>query len=462
MPVEIDPHVTPEALQTQLDQLWEVSANKIHSIDRTCPPGKPAPVYTVNGQYTARGWTEWTQGFQHGAAFLQFDAQQDESFLALGRRRTADVMAHHVTHFGVHDHGFNNVSTYGNLWRLIRENRVHGLPNERAFCELALACSGAIQARRWTPIHDGRGFLYSFNGPHSLFADTMRTLRSLSLAHWIGHITQGENDKPIPLFQRLLDHGSVTADFNVYFGKNRDIYDVRGRVAHESLFNTNDGRYRCPSTQQGYSPFSTWTRGLAWVMLGFVEQLEFMAILPDTDFGAAGRAGYEHRFLEAATATADFYLANTPIDGVPYWDTGAPGLARMGDYLARPAEPFNTWEPVDSSAAAIACQGLLRLGAYLGCRKDACSYRYQQAGLTILKTLLSPTYLSTDGRHQGLLLHAVYHRPNGWDSIPEGCNVPSGEACLWGDYHLREVALMVLRMAENRPYMTFFGPPILQ
>ena len=30
-------------------------------------------------------------------------------------------MAPHLTHMGVHDHGFNNVSTYGNLWRLARE-----------------------------------------------------------------------------------------------------------------------------------------------------------------------------------------------------------------------------------------------------------------------------------------------------------------------------------------------------
>ena len=28
------------------------------------------------------------------------------------------VMAPHVSHVGVHDHGFNNVSTYGNLLRL--------------------------------------------------------------------------------------------------------------------------------------------------------------------------------------------------------------------------------------------------------------------------------------------------------------------------------------------------------
>ena len=32
-------------------------------------------------------------------------------------------MAPHVSHIGVHDHGFNNVSTYGNLLRLMREGK---------------------------------------------------------------------------------------------------------------------------------------------------------------------------------------------------------------------------------------------------------------------------------------------------------------------------------------------------
>ena len=34
--------------------------------------------------------------------------------------------------------------------------------------------------------------------------------------------------------------------------------------------------------------------------------------------------------LKAAKATCDFYIENTPIDGVPYWDTGAPGLQTYG------------------------------------------------------------------------------------------------------------------------------------
>ena len=56
-------------------------------------------------------------------------------------------MAPHVTHVGVHDHGFNNVSTYGNLWRLAREGRIEADEWERDFYELALKVSGARAGR---------------------------------------------------------------------------------------------------------------------------------------------------------------------------------------------------------------------------------------------------------------------------------------------------------------------------
>jgi hypothetical protein len=132
----------------------------------------------------------------------------------------------------------------------------------------------------------------------------------------------------------------------------------------------------------------------------------------------------------------------------------------LGDYLDRPADPLNDLEPVDSSAAAIACQGLLRLGHYLVDERGETKtgVRYVEAGLTTLNTLLDEPYLSTDTKHQGLILHSVYHRPNGWDHVPPGRNVPCGESSMWGDYHAREAALYVQRLAENAPYHTFFGP----
>jgi len=444
MALKVDNKLTARALLPKVHRLFELSARKISDLEKKWETAKGTPVFTVNGKYTTRGWTEWTQGFQFGSAILQFDATGEKRFLALGRSRTLERMASHVSHIGVHDHGFNNVSTYGNLLRLIWEGRIEENDYERHFYELALKISGAIQAARWTTVSDGKGYIYSFNGPHSLFIDTMRSLRALGVAHQLGHALMGERDRKISLLDRILQHGEVTAEFAIYYGKGRDAYDVSGRTAHESIFNINDGSYRCPNSQQGYSPFSTWTRGLAWAICGFAEQLEFLAHI---------KVKAPASFLGAARATADFYLANSCADGVPMWDTGAPNLPRLGNYLNRPADPYNDWEPVDSSAAAIAAQGFLRLGNYL----KAKGAKYRQAALTIAQTIFGEPYLSTKDNHQGLLLHSVYHRPNGWDPIAKAQKIPNGESSMWGDYHARELALMILREAEPAPYLTFFN-----
>jgi unsaturated chondroitin disaccharide hydrolase len=441
--MKIDQQIQPANLIPKINRLWELSGQKIRSIERDFNPANGSPVFTVRGRYTARGWTEWTQGFKIGAALLQYDATGEAEFLELGRRQTVESMAPHVSHFGVHDHGFNNVSTYGNLLRLTGEGRIPENLWERSFYELALKLSGATQARRWTALKDGGGFIYSFNGPHSLFVDTIRSLRALALSHQLGHVLMEENDRRVSLLDRLKAHATTTTKFSVYYGEGRDTYDIRGRTAHESIFNVNDGNFRCPNSQQGYSAFSTWTRGLAWGMCGFAEQLEFMQ--------ASGDDSITPQLRKAAEATSDFYIQHaTAADGIPYWDTGAPKLPLLGDWQSRPADPFNAHEPVDSSAAAIAAQALLRLGRYFK------NELYWQAGLTVLNTLFDEPYLSADSKHQGLILHSIYHRPNGWDYVPDGRAVPCGESSMWGDYHAREAALYVQRIATGGRYLTFF------
>jgi hypothetical protein len=280
----------------------------------------------------------------------------------------------------------------------------------------------------------------------------MRSLRSLALAHRLGQPLTEDQDHAVNLIDRVIQHAATTARFTVYYGTNRDAYDVRGRVAHESLFNVANGFYRCPSTQQGYSPFTTWTRGLAWVMLGFAEVLEFLKEASPDCFAAHGGAeNVEAMLTRAAWATCDFYIEQTPSDGIPYWDTGAPGLVHLGDYLLRPADPHNDHEPVDSSAAAIAAQALCRCGRHFEKAK------YIQAGLTVAARLLEEPYLSLEPDHEGLLLHSVYHRPNGWDHIPPGRSIPCGESSMWGDYHLRELAVYLRSLAGEAPYHTFFS-----
>jgi hypothetical protein len=275
----------------------------------------------------------------------------------------------------------------------------------------------------------------------------------------LGHVLQGENDKKISLLERAVNHLLATAKYSVFYGEGRDSYDVSGRTAHECIFNVNDGNYRCPNSQQGYSPFTTWTRGLAWAMCGFAESLEYFEKIDATRLASiVDKKVLMEQMLKAAKATCDYYIGQSATDGIPYWDTGAPGLAHLGDYLNRPSDPFNDHEPVDSSAAAIAAQGLLRLGAYLRTKEKELSQRYIQAGLTVTRTLLSDQYLSSSSDHEGLILHSVYHRPNGWDNIPKGRKVPCLESSMWGDYHARELMLYLIRHIRQEQYYVFYEP----
>ena len=448
-------------LKPALDRTFALAKRKIVSLDDNYDDSKGSPVFTYHGQYTTRGWTEWTEGFRYGIAILHFDATGDESSLESGRRHTVERMASHVSHIGVHDHGFNNLSTYGNLRRLMQEQRLPQNDWEQHFYELAIKTSGAVQAARWSR-RQGGGFIHSFNGPHSLFVDTVRSCRILMEAHRLGHVLMAEGDRPVSLLDRALQHIESTALYSVFYGEGRDSYDrpeVRGRTAHEAIFNMTDGAYRCPNSQQGYTGFSTWTRGLAWACCGFAEELELLAQLSDEDLAPyGGRDKWESLLLKGATATADFFIRHTPTDGIPYWDTGAPNLHKLGDYLERPAEPFNDYEPVDSSAAAITAQGLLRLGRHLEKKGDgANAERNTKAGLLTAQTVFSDTYLSTDPKHQGLILHSIYHNPNGWDAKPDGCRIAAGESSMWGDYHAMELAVYLQRLIENKPYYTFWA-----
>ncbi|MEM8782043.1 MAG: glycosyl hydrolase [Planctomycetota bacterium] len=477
--MKIDFKLQPADLSDAAARVMTLAARKSKSLDKSWDRGRGTPVFTVGGEYTTRGWTEWTQGFQYGLMILAGDALGDDRLVQLGKKRTLENMLAHVTHIGVHDHGFNSLSTYGNLLRLWHEGRLSNDEHERLVYENAIAASGAVQASRWqgTPPVKSRytadssalGYIYSFNGPHSLFIDTMRTTRILSTAWQLGHALMHEGDRRADLLKRSVLHGLTTSHYIVFHGSPQDSheaktvphaqgpYNVRGRTAHEGLFNRNDGAFRARSTQQGYSPFSTWTRGLSWAMCGYAEELEFFKTISAGEFKKSvglAKADVMQVYERCAIDTCDHYLEDVSTrDGVTYWDDGAPGLAKMEGWRERDADPYNEHEPVDASASAIAAQGLIRLGNYLGGRRGK---KYLQAGLTVARTLFDEPYLSTKVKHQGLLLHSVYHWPNGWDHVPTGSAIPHSESSLWGDYHLAELALLIGRMADGSAYPTFF------
>ena len=132
----IDPTLKASDLNSKLKRFWQLSREKIYLIEKNYDDKKGSPVFTVEGKYTTRGWTEWTQGFLYGSMILQYDATAEMELLEAGREKTIEVMAPHISHTGVHDHGFNNVSTYGNLLRLMTEGKINYNEWEKSFYSL--------------------------------------------------------------------------------------------------------------------------------------------------------------------------------------------------------------------------------------------------------------------------------------------------------------------------------------
>ncbi|HVK57771.1 MAG TPA: glycosyl hydrolase, partial [Candidatus Kapabacteria bacterium] len=95
MGIKIDSSVTAASLGKAVERMFELSGAKIRDLERSWDTSRGTPVFTVKGKYTSRGWTEWTQGFQFGAAFLQFDATGGKEFLEVAQQRTVSLMASH-------------------------------------------------------------------------------------------------------------------------------------------------------------------------------------------------------------------------------------------------------------------------------------------------------------------------------------------------------------------------------
>jgi hypothetical protein len=114
----------PADLLPKLSRMWELSAAKITSLEKSCPPGSPSPVFTIKGRYTARGWTERTQGFQYGSAAQQFAATGDRFWLIacrieLGVQGETTVATHRPPHHSPRrrTHNARCTSAAAMVWR---------------------------------------------------------------------------------------------------------------------------------------------------------------------------------------------------------------------------------------------------------------------------------------------------------------------------------------------------------
>ena len=379
-------------LRQTLNRVIEEADAQLGRTVEKWPASRPAPIYTLDGRWHRPRdlWTDWTPGFYAGQMWILHALSKDPSWRARAEEYTRALAPRRFDR-DVHDLGFIFLSSYGRWLRFLDA----GEPLAAAIRD-TLITAATVQSYRWNGGGE-HGFVYSFHGPQSLFIDVMMNVRLLFWAHAEG--------APEEVGRRALEHSRTSARYLVR-EDGEELGAEDGSVVHEAIFNTEAGRgeFRCLSTQQGYSPFTCWSRGLAWAIYGFAEAFRYSG---------------EAEFLKVAERCAGFYQRHTPEHGVPYWDYGAPGIPE---------------EPVDSSAAAIAACGLLELASLTRSADRRESYR--QTATRIATTLAGDDHAGA--RHagqEGILLGGVYHRPRGW-----GVDA----SVLWGDYFFLELVERLL------------------
>ena len=376
------PHT--EAVRATLQNSFDFAQLQVQSLLKKYPQDY-YPMYTVGGKFgeDRKRWTHWCDGFYPGMMFIFAKRTGQNHWLDKAVSYTTPLESRQYDR-AVHDLGFLFFSTH------LRWLELGGPANH---IEPLLIQAGKTMAMRF--MEKGQ-YLRSFVEPASLFIDIMMNVGTL----FYSGLKSGD--------AHVLDiahrHCLTT---------RRTIVRGDGSTSHEGIFDLETGEFLRQTTHQGYRGDSAWSRGLAWSLYGFTRS-----------YLQTQRSEY----LETAILNADFYLENTPADGVAPWDYDAPESGALAK------------SQVDTSTSAIAASGLLDLADAIPDRTKARAYR--DFALNSLESL-SKKYLGnlTPG-FEGVLNGGVYHIHK---------NLGVHEAVLFGEYFFVEALDKALTALEQNP-----------
>jgi unsaturated chondroitin disaccharide hydrolase len=341
------------------------------------------PLHTEQGKWRHEKpvWTHWCDGFLPGMMWifhrhLGAGNKEGDWWLDNAIKYTTPLEGRKFDH-EVHDLGFIFLPTYYRWYQLTKAPELNDV----------VVQAGQTLAERF---NSQGGFLRSFVAEDSIFIDIMM---NIGVIYYAARETGDRTLRDI-----ATRHALVTRKFLVRGD---------GSTAHEGIFNIESGEFLRQSTQQGFRSDSCWSRGLAWALYGFNMAYEYSR---------------DPRFLETSQACADYYITHTPANGVPPWDFQAPPESR---------------KLVDTSAAAIAASGLLRL-----CRlvpDPMKGHLYWTAALRILRALCDDYNGETTEGWEGILKGGVYH-------VHRELGV--NESVMWGDYYFVEALDSALRQMQ--------------
>ena len=331
------------------------------------------PMYTADGKWKHEGqvWTNWCDGFLPGMMWIfhkwNLASGVTDKYWQEQAVRYTTPLAPRQHDRDVHDLGFIFMSTYYRWYRLTQDPKLKD----------ALIQAGKTESLRFK---ENGQYLRSFVGEDSLFIDIMM---NVGIIFYAARETGDRKLRDIALRHCLTTR--------------RNLVRGDGSTAQEGIFELQTGEFLRQSTQQGYRGDSCWSRGLAWALYGFSLSYEYSR---------------DPRFLETAEACADYYITHCNSDGVPPWDFNAPPESRR---------------ILDTSAAAIAASGLLRLCRLL--QDPVKGHHYWSLAIRILRSLCEHHLAKKDKKWEGILKSGVYHLPK---------ELGVDESVIWGEYFFVE------------------------
>ena len=332
-------------------------------------PGDLFPDETLpSGAWETKAINTWVSGFYPAIFWRLYEFTGFNGFRTEAMRRTLMIESQ-STRTNTHDLGFIVFLPTFLAMRHSEEPR-HEETILTAAQSLATRYSPTVGATRswdWGDFRQGNRF--------TVIVDNMMNLELLVWA--------SQRDEQLhELFGMAVAHADTTI---------REFFREDDSTWHVVVFDERDGSVERKQTWQGYADDSTWARGQAWAIYGFTSMYRLTG---------------EERFLDQALRALDFYLANLPLDGVPYYDFDAP----------KENEPAR-----DSSAAAIVASALLELE---GLVEDGEMYR--ELAVDMLNILASPQYLGLGHPEQSLLRHGSHSHSR------------QDRGLIYGDYYFLE------------------------
>lgn len=310
----------------------------------------------------------WTAGFWVGCLWLASTWAGHPRYAAAAGR-WADRLAGREHDDRTHDLGFLFYPSHavGDL-----------LGHDGALAVRALAAAGTLLSRFVAE----RGYIQAW-GPRGdrdwIGTSTIDTMMNLPLLWWAARKTGN-----VRYATAAAAHALTT---------QHHFFRPDGSTYHLVVYSRSGDAACRKTTFQGYAPESCWARGQAWAICGFA---------------IAYRETRDERLLAVADAAAGYFLRRLPEDHIPYWDFDDPAIPDA---------------PRDSSAAAIAADGLIELSAVHP--SSVRRRQYRQDAMSLLDALAVRCQNPAPEEIDGVLLHGCYSRPHG-----EGVD----SALVWGDY----------------------------